>query len=59
MESVQLTYEDYKCRVVKKMTFEAFIHNDEVTCFHVVVLGTQKVIVMGRYNFKDEALTQR
>jgi len=38
------------------MKFEAFIHNDEVTCFHVVVQGLQKVIVMDRHDFKGEAL---
>jgi hypothetical protein len=41
------------------MRFEAFIHNDDVTCFYVVVQGTQKVVVMGCHNFKDEALIKR
>jgi hypothetical protein len=41
------------------MRFEAFIHNDEVTCFHTVVQGTQKVIMMDRHNFKDGALIER
>jgi hypothetical protein len=31
----------------QKRRFEAFIHNDEVTCFHVVLQGTQKMIVIG------------
>jgi hypothetical protein len=37
----------------QKMKFEAFIHNDEVASLHMVVQGTQKVIVMDRHNFKD------
>jgi hypothetical protein len=41
------------------MRFEAFIHNDEVTCFHVVVQGTQKMTVMDYHNFKDEMLITR
>ncbi len=36
-----------------------FIHNDDVTCFHVAVQGTQKMVVMGRHNFKNEALIKR
>jgi len=43
----------------QKMKFEVFIHNDEVSCFHVVVQGTQTVVVMGRHNFKDELLIKR
>jgi ATP-dependent Clp protease adapter protein ClpS len=43
----------------RQMKFEVFIHNDDVTCFHVVMQGTQKVVVMGRHNFKDEALIKR
>jgi hypothetical protein len=42
-----------------KMKYEAFIHNDDVTCFHVVVQGTQKVVVMGHHNFEDEVLIKR
>jgi hypothetical protein len=41
------------------MKFEMFIHNDEVTCFHMVVQGTQKVIMMDCHNFKDEALIEK
>jgi hypothetical protein len=41
------------------MIFKMLIHNDEVMCFHVVVQRTQKVVVMGRHNFKDEALIRR
>ncbi len=41
------------------MRSQVFIHNDEVTCFHVVVQGTQKMVVMGHHNFKDEALIKR
>jgi hypothetical protein len=36
-----------------KMKFEAFIHNDEEKCFHMVVQGTQKVVVMGHINLED------
>ncbi len=36
--------------------YEVFIHNNEVTCFHVVLQATQKLIVMNHHNFKDEAL---
>jgi hypothetical protein len=39
-----------------QMRFEAFIHNDDVTCFHMVVQRTQKMVVMGRHNFEDEPL---
>lgn len=38
------------------MRFEMFVHNDEVTCFHMAVKGTQKVIVMDCHDFKDEVL---
>jgi hypothetical protein len=41
------------------MKTKAFIHNDEVTCFHMAVQGTQKVIVMGHHNFKDSELNKR
>jgi hypothetical protein len=43
----------------QKMRYEAFIPNDEVTCLHVAIQGTQKVIVIGRHDFKDEALIKR
>jgi len=36
-----------------------FIHNDEMTCFHMAIQGTQKVIVMDSHNFKDEALIKK
>jgi hypothetical protein len=38
------------------MKFVAFIHNDDVECFHVVVQGTHKLVVMGHINFEDHAL---
>jgi hypothetical protein len=38
------------------MRSKVFIHNDEMTCFHVAMQGTQKLVVMGCHNFKDEAL---
>jgi hypothetical protein len=41
------------------MRFEAFIHNDDVTSFHVAIQGTQKVVVMGFHNFKNEELIKR
>jgi hypothetical protein len=41
------------------MRFEMFIHNDKMTCLHVVVHGIQKVIVMGHHNFKDRVLLKR
>jgi hypothetical protein len=39
-----------------QMRFEAFIHNDDVMCFHMVVQSTQKMVVMGCHNFEDEPL---
>jgi hypothetical protein len=41
------------------MRLDALIHNDEVTCFHLVVQRTQKVVVMGCHHFKDKALIKR
>jgi hypothetical protein len=41
------------------MKYEAFIHNNDVMRFHVAIQGTQKVIVMGHHNFKDEALIEK
>jgi hypothetical protein len=43
----------------QNMRSKAFIHNDEATCFHVVVQVTQKMIVVGHHNFKDRALIKR
>ncbi len=43
----------------QKMIFEVFIHSDEMTCFHVVVQGTQKVIMTSHCNFKDRELIKR
>jgi hypothetical protein len=40
----------------QKMKFKAFIPNGDEKCFHVVVQGTKKVVVMGRINFEDEVL---
>ncbi len=39
-----------------KMTSKTLIHNDDVTCFHMVVQGTQKMVMMGDINFEDQAL---
>jgi hypothetical protein len=36
-----------------------FIHNDDVKCFHMVVQGTHKLVMMGHVNFKDHALIKR
>ncbi len=43
----------------RKMKSTMFIHNDDVKCFHVVIQGTHKLIVMGRINFKDHVLIKR
>jgi hypothetical protein len=40
----------------RMMKFVIFIHNDDVKCFHVVVQGTHKFVVMGHINFEDHAL---
>jgi len=42
-----------------KMKFTTFNHNDDVKCFHVVVQGTHKLVVMGRINFKDDVFIKR
>jgi hypothetical protein len=42
-----------------KRKFLTFIHNDDAMCFHVVVQGTHKPIVMGHINFKDHVLVKR
>jgi hypothetical protein len=41
------------------MKFEVFIHNDEKKCFHMVVQGTKKVVVMGCINLEDQVLIKR
>jgi hypothetical protein len=43
----------------RKMKSKVFIHNDDAKCFHMVIQGTQKMVVMGRINFKDQALIKR
>ncbi len=43
----------------QKMKSTTFIHNDDVKCFHVVVQGIHKLVVMGHINFKDHALIKR
>jgi hypothetical protein len=30
-----------------------FIHNDDAKCFHVVIQGTNKLVLMGCIKFKD------
>jgi len=42
-----------------KMKFTKFTHNDDVKCFHVVVQGTHKLVMMGCINSKDHALIKR
>jgi hypothetical protein len=37
------------------MKYKVFIHNDDAMCFHVATQGTQNMVI-GRHNFKDEAL---
>ncbi len=41
------------------MKFATFIHNDDAKCFHMVVQGTHKLVVMGHINFKDHVLIKR
>ncbi len=41
------------------MKFAMFIHNDDVKCFHVVVQGTHKLVVMGGINFEDHVLIRK
>jgi hypothetical protein len=41
------------------MGSKGFIHNHDVTCFHVAIQGTQKVVGMDCHNFKDEVLIKR
>jgi hypothetical protein len=43
----------------QKMKFTMFIHNDDVMCFHVVIQGTHKLVVMGHINFEDHALIKK
>ncbi len=41
------------------MKFVAFIHNDDANCFHMVVEGTHKFVVIGHITFEDHALIKR
>jgi hypothetical protein len=41
------------------MKFEAFIHNDDAKCFHMVVQRTHKFVVMGHIYYKDHVLIKR
>jgi hypothetical protein len=41
------------------MKSTTFIHNDDVKCFHMVVQGTHKLVMMGHINFEDHALIKR
>jgi hypothetical protein len=43
----------------QKMKSMKFTHNDDAKCFHMVVQGTHKLVVMGHINFKDHALIKR
>jgi hypothetical protein len=39
----------------RKMKSTMSIHNDDVTCFHVAIQRTHKLVVMGNINFEDLA----
>ncbi len=41
------------------MKSATYIHNDDAKCFHMVVQGTHKLVVMGYINFKDHVLIKR
>ncbi len=43
----------------QKMKFAAFIHNDDMKCFHMVIQNTHKLVVMGHINFEDHVLIKR
>jgi hypothetical protein len=43
----------------QQMRSKTFIHNDDMMCFNMAIQGTQKVLVMGHHNFKDELLIKR
>ncbi len=36
-----------------------FIHNDDAKCFHMVVQGTHKLVMIGCINFEDHVLIKR
>jgi hypothetical protein len=38
------------------MKFATFIHNDDAKCFHTVIQGTRKIVMMDHINIKDHAL---
>jgi CTP:phosphocholine cytidylyltransferase-like protein len=38
------------------MISATLIHNDDAKCFHVVVQGTHKLVMMGCVNFEDHAI---
>ncbi len=42
-----------------KMKFAAFIHNDDMDCFHMVIQKIDKLILMGHINFEDHVLIKR
>ncbi len=44
---------------IQRMRSEAFIHNDDVRCFHVVIKKTQKMVMMGHHNFEDKVIIKR
>jgi hypothetical protein len=41
------------------MRSKGFIHNNDVTCFHVALQRTQKMVVICCHNFKDEVSIKR
>jgi CTP:phosphocholine cytidylyltransferase-like protein len=40
----------------QKMKSVAFVHHDDVECFHVVIQGRHKLVMMGRIYFDNHAL---
>jgi hypothetical protein len=42
-----------------KIKFMRLIHNNDAKCFHVVVQGTHKLVMMGHIDFEDHALIKR
>jgi len=41
------------------MKFAAFIHIDDMKCFHMAIQGTHELVVMGHISFTDHALIKK
>ncbi len=41
------------------MKWTASIHNDDAKGFHMAILGTHKLVMMGHINFEDRVLIKR